>query len=324
MNFAVLTDTSSNLPTELIRKYDIKEIAFPYYINGEEHRCLDTAAFDGDEYYARIRDGLRVTTSQISPQTYTEFFEPFLREGLDVIYVSMSSGISGSCGSAHIAAQELRERYEARRVEIVDTRGAALGEGLVALQAAEMRDRGVSTELAAARLRLLSERMFNVFTVDDLMHLHRGGRLSNVSALIGTVLQIKPILKGDEEGKIVAFAKVRGRKQSIRTLAQMYDKLAVEPEKQLVGIVQAGCRDEAEALAAMLRQNRPPREILTVEYEPVTGSYVGPGALALFFESKEGVRSYNGESVAGVMKQAVARAGESAGSTLEKLRSRGK
>ncbi len=320
MSFVVLTDTSSNLPTSLVRQYDLKEIAFPYYIDGQEYRCLDTAAFDGDEYYAKIKKGMRVTTSQITPQIYSDFFEPFLREGRDLVYVSMSSGISGSCSSACIAAAELKEIYPGRCIEVVDTRGAALGEGLIALQAAVMRDENVSAELAAARLRLASERMFNVFTVDDLMHLKRGGRLSNVSAMLGTVLQIKPILKGDEEGKIVAFAKVRGRKQSIRTLADMYNALAVEPEKQMVGIVQAGCRAEAEELAAMLREKRPPREILTVEYEPVTGSYVGPGALALFFESKEGVRSYNGESITGLMKQAVARASESASETLHRLR----
>ena len=135
--------------------------------------------------------------------------------------------------------------------------------------------------------------MFNVFTVDDLMHLKRGGRLSNLSAMLGTVLQIKPILKGNEEGKIVAFAKVRGRKQSIKTLAQMYDKLVVEPEKQTIGIAQAGCREDAEMLISLLKQNRPPKEILTVEYEPVTGSHVGPGALALFFVSHDKVRSEN-------------------------------
>lgn len=320
MGFVVVTDTSSNLPTALIRENDIQELALSYYYEGEEHQCLDTEAFDGDAYYERIKQGLRVTTSQITPQSYLDFFEPWLKEGRDIVYVAMSSGVSGSCHSAQIAAEELLESYPGRRIEIIDTRGAALGEGLIALQAAKMRDEGVNTALAAARLKIACERMFNVFTVDDLMHLKRGGRLSNVSAMIGTVLHIKPILKGNEEGKIVAFAKVRGRKQSIKTLAQMYDKLAVEPEKQLVGIVEAGCKAEAAELAAMLRANRPPREILTVEYEPVTGSYVGPGALALFFEGEEGVRSYDGGSIAGLMKQVVAKAGETASDTLHKLR----
>ena len=242
MQFAIFTDTSANLPSALAREKDIGVIPFSYYIDDKECLCLDTEAFDGDAYYERIRKGLRVTTSQIAPQTYQDFFEPWLQAGKDVVYVAMSSGISGSCQSARIAAQELREMYPDHRVEVIDTRGAALGEGLIALHAAKMRDEGVNTALAVARLHVLCERMFNVFTVDDLMHLKRGGRLANVSAMIGTVLQIKPILKGNEEGKIVAFAKVRGRKQSIKTLAEMYDRLAVEPEKQLVGIVEAGCK----------------------------------------------------------------------------------
>ena len=133
--------------------------------------------------------------------------------------------------------------------------------------------------------------MFNVFTVDDLMHLKRGGRLSNLSAIVGMVLNIKPLLKGNEEGKIVAFSKIRGRKKSIESLARAYETLAVAPEEQIVGIAQAGCREDAAYLEQLLRRICPPKEILTVEYEPVTGSHVGPGALALFFEGKEDVRS---------------------------------
>ena len=176
---------------------------------------------------------------------------------------------------------------------MIDTLGASLGEGLVALEAARLRDLDLSAEAAALRLRSLSQRMFNVFTVDDLMHLKRGGRLSNVAAIVGMVLNIKPLLKGNEEGKIVSFAKVRGRKKSIEELAARYDKLAVDPEKQVVGIAQAGCREDAAYLAQLLRRNRPPKEILTVEYEPVTGCHVGPGALALFFLSHDQVRSEN-------------------------------
>ena len=205
----------------------------------------------------------------------------------------MSSGISGSCNSARIGAQMLLEQYPERQIEVVDTLGASLGEGLVALEAARLRDEGLGAKEAAAQLRDLVQRMFNVFTVDDLLHLRRGGRLSNVAAIVGMVLNIKPLLKGNEEGKIVSFAKVRGRKKSIEELAARYDKLVVEPEKQTVGIAQAGCREDAAYLAELLNRNRPPKEILTVEYEPVTGSHVGPGALALFFVSHDKVRSEN-------------------------------
>ncbi len=290
MRFVAITDTSGNLPTKRIREAGLQLVAFPYFIDGREYTCLDTDSFNGDEYYARIKKGLQVTTSQISPQQYMEVYEPWLKQGLDIVFVCMSSGISGSCSSARIGAELILEQYPERRIEVVDTLGASLGEGLIALEAARLRDLDLSAQEAAARLRDLVQRMFNVFTVDDLMHLRRGGRLSNMAALVGMVLNIKPLLKGNEEGKIVSFAKVRGRKKSIEELAARFDRLAVEPEKQTVGIAQAGCREDAAYLAQLLRRNRPPKEILTVEYEPVTGAHVGPGALALFFAGHRLVR----------------------------------
>lgn len=290
MSYTIFTDTSANIPTELLQERGIEVIPFRYYVDGEEHTCLDTRKFDGDTYYAAIKSGVQVTTAQIPPQHYIDRFTPALEAGNDVIFVSMSSGISGSCGSARIAAEELKEMYPTRSVEVVDTLGASLGEGIIALHAADMRDAGVDRKHAVDKLSSLVKRMCQVFTVDDLMHLRRGGRLSNLSAVVGTVLHIKPLLIGNEEGKIISIAKLRGRKRAIETLAEWYDKLAVEPENQIVGIAQAGCRKDAELLVSLLNKNRPPKEILNVEYEPVTGSHVGPGALALFFIAGDDVR----------------------------------
>ena len=245
-----------------------------------------------------MKAGQIVTTTQISPQQYADFFEPWLREGKDVIFISMSSGISGSYNSANIAADMLRETYPDRRVRPIDTRGAALGEGLVALQAAACRDRGMSFEETVAAMERLSTRMCNVFTVDDLMFLRRGGRLSNLSAIVGTVLNIKPLLKGDVDGRIVAFAKLRGRKRSIEALAEKYETLAVAPETQTIGVVNAACRADADRLIELLKRKCPPKEIIDVDYEPVTGCHVGPGALALFFEGPDNVRTaVDGEKV---------------------------
>ena len=295
MSFVVITDTSSNLEPVQIADDLLEVIPFSYYIDGKEHNIVKDSGFDAEEFYARIRKGLKVTTSQIPPQQYADFFEKFLRLGKDIIFVCMSSGISGSCNSAFIAARMLMEAYPGRIIEVVDTLGASLGEGLIALHAARLRKLGCSVTEAAEELRIRSRRMCNIFTVDDLMHLRRGGRLSNLSAVVGTVLQIKPLLKGNSEGKIVAFEKIRGRKRSIEALAEAYNKLVVEPEKQIVGIAQASCREDAARLADLIRAKRPPKEILTVEYEPVTGSHVGPGALALFFESTDDVRTYGDE-----------------------------
>ncbi len=298
MSFAVLTDTSGNLPKKLTDENNIGVIPFTYTVNGEDHVCLDIENFNGADFYREMKAGQIVTTTQISPQQYADFFEPYLREGLDVIFISMSSGISGSYNSANIAADMLRETYPERSVRPIDTRGAALGEGLVALEAAACRDRGMSFEETVAAMELLSKRMCNVFTVDDLMFLRRGGRLSNLSAIVGTVLNIKPLLKGDVDGKIVAFAKLRGRKRSIEALAEKYETLAVAPETQTIGVVNAACRADADRLIELLKRKCPPKEIIDVDYEPVTGCHVGPGALALFFVGPDDVRTaVDGESV---------------------------
>ncbi len=290
--FAVLTDTSGNLPRRLTERRGIGVIPFSYTVDGVDRVCTDIEAFDGESFYRALKGGKSVTTTQIGPRRYADFFEPLLRAGQDVLYISMSSGISGSCQSANIAAQLLRERYPERRVRVIDTRGAALGEGLVALRAADCRDRGLAFSEAAAELERFSRRMCNVFTVDDLLFLRRGGRLSNLSAIVGTVLNVKPLLKGDADGRIVAFAKLRGRRRSIEALAEKYETLAVAPETQTVGVVNAACREDAERLIGLLRgSRRPPKEILSVDYEPVTGCHVGPGALALFFEGGDDVRS---------------------------------
>ena len=192
MSFVVMTDTSGNLPPQYIFDYSLQVIPFSYFIDGKEYNSVRNPDFNAEEYYARIKKGMKVTTSQIPPQQYADFFEPALREGKDVIFICMSSGISGSCNSAKIAARMMMEAYPDRIVEVIDTRGASLGEGIIALYADRLRRLGRSTADAIAELYDHVERMFNVFTVDDLMHLRRGGRLSNLSAVVGTVLQIKP------------------------------------------------------------------------------------------------------------------------------------
>ncbi len=291
MSYKIFTDTSSNLPTPMLRELGVEVIPFTYQVDGEAQSCLDTTAFDGDAYYAALRSGAHVTTSQIAPQTYMEVFTPVLEGGEDVLYVSMSSGISGSCNSSRIAASELKELYPTRTVRVVDTLAASLGEGIVVLRAAELRDAGTELGRATEALNTLSRRVCQIFTVDDLMHLRRGGRLSNISAVVGTVLQIKPLLLGNEEGKILSIAKIRGRKHSVEALAEKYDALVEAPETQTVGIAHAGCREDADYLVSLLNRNKPPKDILVVDYEPMTGAHVGPGALALFFVGRDDVRS---------------------------------
>ena len=290
MSYVIMTDTSANLPTPFLRENQVEVLPFYYFIEGKPYACLDTEQFDDVEYYNKIRKGVKVTTSQITPQAYTDKFLPVLERGEDILFIGMSSGISGSFGSAQMAATELRESHPDRTIRLVDTLGASLGEGLFVVDAVRCREKGMTVDATAERLLKERFKMCQVFTVNDLMHLRRTGRLSNASAVIGTVLGIKPLLKGNNEGKIVSFAKIRGRKASIQAIADQYDRLVRDAGSQTIGIAHADCPDDTAYLISLLYRNHPPKAVMTVKYEPVTGSHVGPGALALFFMGDEGFR----------------------------------
>jgi len=290
MSFSIVTDTSANLPTPILKQHGVGVIPFHFTVNSQELACLDTERFDGHAYYDGMRGGAAVSTSQINPQAYIDQFEPMLAAGQDILFVGMSSGISGSFQSAQIAMAQLRESWPDRQLRLVDTLGASLGEGLLVLQAIEGREAGRSLDEVTRELLALRRRMYQVFMVDDLMFLKKTGRVSGAVALVGTMLQIKPILKGNEKGQIVTCAKARGRHKAIEALAKRYDDYVVDAGEQTVGIAHADCPEDAAHLAQLLRKNHPPKEIMTVMYEPVTGSHVGPGTLALFFLGGNDVR----------------------------------
>ena len=289
--FRIVTDTSSNLPTAYLKAENITVIPFTFHTESGEQSCMDTASFDAKAFYTAMRNGEKVTTSQIPPQRFVDNIRPMLENGEDVLFVSMSSGISGSYASSKIAANQLAEEFPERKILTVDTYSASLAEGIVVMRAVECRKEGLSIDEAYQILRALRHRIAQIFTVGDLRYLKRTGRLSNLEAAVGTVLQIKPLLKGDPEGKIVCFAKVRGRQRAIEEMAKRYKELVVSPETQTVCISHADCEADAQILASMLRRSKPPKDILIVDYEPVTGSHVGPGALALFFVSDDNVRN---------------------------------
>ena len=290
MSFTILTDTSANLPSSLLKERDICVIPYHYSIGDKQYSCLDTEGFDGKKFYKAMRLGAQITTSAINFQSYIEFFGKYLKQGQDILFISMSSGISSSYSCSEIAKKELQQQYPDRKILLVDTIGASLGEGIFALKAADYRDAGDSIDTVYRRLQNEKKSMYQVFTVDDLMYLKRTGRLTGSAAIIGNMLQVKPILKGNEHGEIVNFSKVIGRKKAIDMLAQRYDMLVQHPEDQIVGIAHADCEEDAAYLSELLNKKKPPKEILTVVYEPVTGSHVGPGTLALFFMGDEKVR----------------------------------
>ena len=278
----VMTDNAANLPQELRAQYGITELCLTYTIDGEPVDV--TAPFDGYAYYEAMRKGAEVKTSMITPLAAREAMEPVLAAGDDVLYVGLSGGVSGTCWGVSVVAQELQERFPDRDIRVLDSRGASLGEGLIVLEAAHMAQQGADMDAIAARVRELSGKMRQHFMVDDLKFLRKGGRLSGAAALAGTLLQIKPILQGDPEGKIVVLCKERGRKKAMDQLIRLYNDM-VEDKSAPVGISHAAAPAEALHLTTALRASGCTGEILSVCHEPVTGAHVGPGMLALYFYS---------------------------------------
>ena len=200
----IITDNAANLPKALREQYGIEELCLTYTVDGVP---ADTSEeFDGREFYEALRRGASVQTSMVTPDTAQKGMEPYLINGEDVLYVGLSGGVSGTCWGVGLVARELAEQYPERKIRVLDTRGASLGEGLIVLAAAKLAAEGRVIEEIVVRCEELCGKMRQHFMVDDLKFLRKGGRISGSAALAGTLLQIKPILQGDEEGKIVQLA----------------------------------------------------------------------------------------------------------------------
>lgn len=284
MSFSIFTDGCSNLPGYLLRDLEIQVLPCSYIMDGQTvHYSGDIEHFDAHTYYDLIRAGKSVTTSLLNSQTFLDHFRPVLEAGSDIVYVGISSGISGTFQAASIAISELTEEFPDRIIRAVDSRGAGLGTGLLACRCADYRIQGLPADAAAERLAQAADHLCEYFTVDELRYLRRTGRISAASATIGTMLNIKPLLRGDEEGHIVACVKCRGRKRAVDAIVEKYASKAVNPSQERVAISHGDCLEEAQALADRIRAIAEPKELIICPHEPFTGAHVGPGMLALFF-----------------------------------------
>ena len=275
----IFTDTSANLPKEWLERYELDVIPFSFSVNGVPSSEKE---FEGKAYYDAMRAGADVKTSMVNSVELAEPMRKALEAGEDVIYIGMSGGISGTAQAAALAVEELREEFPDRQIEAIDTYAASLGEGMQVLEAARMREEGASFNGIVQYILARRQNMCQYFTVDDLEYLRRGGRISRVASAVGTVLKIKPILTGNEEGRIVMCGKARGRRPALIALAEEYDKLA-ENKTEDIGIAHADDEEGVAILLEELRKRGFVGEYLSVVYEPVTGAHVGPGTVALFF-----------------------------------------
>lgn len=288
MAFAVFTDSCSNLPGALAKSLGIRVLPCSYTVNGQVVEYDgDVDSFDAHAYYDRLRAGVEVKTSLLGIQTFLDHFQPALQEGMDIVYTGLSAGISGTIQAATIARDELLAAYPDRKIEIIDSMGAGFGTGILACYGADLRNAGKTIQETVAAMTEKRDGLCEFFIVDDLSFLHRTGRISAATAAIGKVLNIKPILRGDETGHITSVHKARGRKKAMETILDLYRQKALTPGQFRVAISHGDCKEDAEALAEMVRQIAEPKELIVVPHEPFTGAHVGPGMLALFFFGTE-------------------------------------
>lgn len=288
MNFEIVTDSSANLPDELIEKYDLHILSLLYHIGDTEYvSYVKGKKTDLSEFYTRMRNKEVITTSCMSSGSCRTVFENILKEGKDLLYIGFSSALSATYQTGCLVLEEMKKEYPDRQILSVDTLGASLGEGLLVTHAARLREEGNSIEFVYDWLLENRLHLCHWFTVDDLFFLMRGGRVSASSALVGTVLSIKPVMHMDNLGRLIPVSKVRGRKNSLRMLLEHMEKTAINPETQTVYISHGDCLEDATYLADKIREKFGTKDIMIQLVEPVIGAHCGPGTVALFFLGKE-------------------------------------
>ncbi len=286
-NYVIITDSTADLPKAVIDELGVTVIPLQYIINGETFTDI---AEEGDApikaLYQKMRDGATSTTSQITLQTFLDTFSEILKEGKDILYVGFSSGLSGTVGQAMLASKELKEEFPDRKVVVVDTLAASLGEGMLVYYAAKMKSEGKSLEEVAQWVESNKLRLAHWFTVDDLVYLKRGGRVSPAVAVIGGLLGIKPVMHVDDEGHLTPVTKVRGRKASLDELVKRAGETIEDAQSQTVFICHGDCIEDAEYLSKRAKEELGVKEVIIGYTGPVIGSHSGPGTIALFTLNK--------------------------------------
>lgn len=279
----IVTDSATDLPKSYIDAQEcFKVLPITIIMDGQNLVPDGTDAYT-QQIYAQLRAGKVITTSQINSETWKASFEALLKDGHDVLAIVFSSGLSGTCQAAMLAAEELRPQYPDRQLVVLDSLCASMGQGLLVHYALQNRAQGMSLAENAAWVNENVPHLAHWFTVDDLMFLLRGGRVSAASAYLGTIMRIKPVLNVDNEGHLIPRDKVQGRKRSIRRLLEKMQEHAIRPEEQVVFISHGDCPEEANHLADMVRETLHPKDVVVGYIGPVIGAHAGPGTIALFF-----------------------------------------
>ncbi len=284
--YVIVTDTACDISREILQQWEVREIDLTFRFEKED---MDRKGREMPvkEFYDCMREGGIAKTAAINPEVFTEAFEECLAEGKDILYIGFSSGLSSTFNSSQIAATELKEKYPDRKMVAVDSLCASAGQGLFVYLAVQQRDLGADLETLAEYLEGIKRNICHWFTVDDLVYLKRGGRVSATTAFVGSVLSIKPVMHVDNEGKLVPVSKCRGRKNSLSALAEKYGELRDESKSGVVFISHSDAMADAEYLRDILKSRYGITVEIIADIGPIIGAHSGPGTMALFFVGKE-------------------------------------
>lgn len=280
-DYIISTDSTADLPEEYIKEHGII-IQNLSYCFGEEV-FSGTNDLDPKVFYARMRNGEMPTTNASIPEQVRASFEAVLKQGKDILHLGFSSALSSSCSTTIVVANELKEAYPERNIIVIDSLCASLGQGLFVHKAVQKKEAGEDIESVAAWLAENREHFCHLFTVDDLFHLHRGGRVSKATAIVGTIINVKPVLHVDSEGRLINIDKVRGRKKSLSALVERMGTLIPGHENDIVFISHGDCLEDAQFVADQIKERFGISNFLINYVSPTIGAHSGPGTVALFF-----------------------------------------
>lgn len=283
-SFAITTDNNADLPMTYLKEHDVGLMSLTYTIEGKTYDSFHP--MPEHAFYQKMRDGAMPTTAQVNPETAGEVLRTALAHHEGVLHIAFSSGLSGSCQSAMLAAAELREEFPNQKIIVIDSLSASLGQGLLVHDAVRMRDAGCSLDETATWCEKNKLNIGHLFTVDDLFHLYRGGRVSRTKAFIGSALNMKPILHVDNEGKLVPIGKARGRK---RALDELVSRMQAQMGNRYDGIVfvsHGDCEEDAAYVRDQIADKLGVKESLIHFVGPSIGAHSGPGTVALFFHAQ--------------------------------------
>ena len=285
--YVITTDNNSDLPESYYAEHNVGCTYLSYSMDGQNYSHENFLPVE--EFYDKMRKGSMPTTAQVNPEAAKALMEPYLKEGKDILHIAFSSGLSGSYNSARIAGEELMEKYPDRKIIVLDSLAASLGQGMIVYLAQQQKEEGKSIDEVAQWVKDHRLNVVHAFTVDDLNHLYRGGRVSKTTAVVGGVLNIKPVLHVDNEGKLIPVGKVRGRKKSLLALVDMMDQKlgSYKDSCDTIFVSHGDCIEDAQFVIDKIKEKYPIKTVLVNYVSATIGAHSGPGTVALFFLGDE-------------------------------------